>query len=258
MRNAEEIRLRDRAAIVVALTAAVMAFSGTVLPVVAARADGGSLPAAGGAIPRDSFVPDSGIAVSKAHAAAALTAQQASTRSTSAATAAAAVTYTNLTITGQMQVAPSWCGPAAARATLTAYGVTQSQTHLASLLGTTAGDGTYASAIPGVLNSFQSDNSYFDSQTTSSSSDLYSRVVVDVDSYQAPLIPLIEGQDLPLWEENGEHGHHFVTLYGYGSNDAFISYDDPIDDSAMYGRHVTNKTYMWAAMNDGVDNELVW
>jgi hypothetical protein len=205
-----------------------------------------------GALP-DASVPatDTGQALIKANLA------KAAEQTSRVSIAAATVTYTTLSVTGQMQQKSYWCGPASVRMALSVFGVTQSQTTLAGDLGTTS-SGTYASNMPAVLNRYQSSNAYADSKTTSSSTDLFGRVKLNVSSYRAPLIPLVEGGDLPLWAANGYTGHHFVTLYGYASNDAWIQYDDPINVDAMYGKHVTNKSYLYSGMTDGVDDELVW
>jgi hypothetical protein len=183
---------------------------------------------------------------------------------TDASGATAAVTYKQLTITAQMQQRSYWCGPAAGRAALTAFSVTPSQSTLATKMKTNS-DGTYASKIPGVLNSYQSRNTYHDSKSTDSSKNLFARVQVDVaNGWKAPLIPLVQGHSLPIWSSNGYHGLHFISLYGYGSDGVSIKYFDPVDANVLYGRHVVNRKYVYAAMNAKygsdakADNELVW
>jgi len=61
-----------------------------------------------------------------------------STEKSATTLASAAVTYTTVSVTGQMQVEASWCVPASARMTLSAFGVIKTQTTLANLLGTTS------------------------------------------------------------------------------------------------------------------------
>ncbi|MFF4020167.1 C39 family peptidase [Streptomyces sp. NPDC001843] len=183
---------------------------------------------------------------------------------TDASGATAAVTYKTLTITTQMQKRSYWCGPAAGRATLTAFGVTKDQGAMAASMHTTVA-GTYASKIYPALNTYESRNHYYDDKTTKSAKDLFARTKVDVGSaFKAPLIPLVQGHSLPMWNNVGYHGLHFISLYGYGSDGVSIKYFDPIDATALYGRHVVNRKYVYAAMNarydnDGkADNELVW
>ncbi|MBL1081698.1 C39 family peptidase [Streptomyces actinomycinicus] len=177
--------------------------------------------------------------------------------------AAASLTYTTLGITTQMQQKPYWCGPAAGRAALTAFGVTKSQSTLASAMKTDR-NGTYAHDIPIVLNHAQGRNPYVDNRITTSAKFLFGQVKTDVHKYKAPLIPLVQGHSLPLWSSNGYHGLHFITLYGYGSDGVSIKYFDPADADVLYGRHVVNRKYVYAAMNarygsDGkATNELVW
>lgn len=115
------------------------------------------------------------------------------------------------------------------------------------------------------MNAYQSRNIYHDSKSTDSAKNLFARVQVDVDyQWKAPLIPLVQAHSLPNWSSAGYHGWHFISLYGYGSDGTSIKYFDPIDDNALYGRHVVNRKYVWAGMNakygsDGkADNELVW
>lgn len=176
---------------------------------------------------------------------------------------AARTTYTTLDITTQMQQKAYWCGPAAGRAALTAFGVTKSQSTLAGAMHTNSG-GTYAHNIPIVLNHSQGKNPYVDNRITSSAKFLFGQVKTDVHKYKAPLIPLVQGHSLPLWTSNGYHGLHFITLYGYGSDGVSIKYFDPADANELYGRHVVNRKYVYAAMNAqyGSDaratDELVW
>jgi hypothetical protein len=170
--------------------------------------------------------------------------------------ASGAVTYTSISITGQMQQEAAWCVPASVRASLTAFGVTQYQSSLAPKLGTTS-SGTKMSAIAPVLNTYESRNSYVLNSNTSSSAQLLARVKVDTDDYKAPIIAGIQGGDLPLWVANGYTGYHAVALYGYASNNAWIQYDDPIDIDAMYGRQVTNKSFLFSGLQDE-QNYIVW
>jgi hypothetical protein len=178
--------------------------------------------------------------------------------------ATAAVTYKTLTITTQMQQRSYWCGPAAGRATLTAFGVTKTQGSMATSMRTTVG-GTAASRIYSVLNTYQSRNHYYDDKGTATAKYLFARVKTDIGgSYKAPLIPLVQGHSLPIWTSNGYHGLHFISLYGYGSDGVSIKYFDPADADVLYGRHVVNRKYVYAAMNakfgsdTKADNELVW
>ncbi|MFJ3308985.1 C39 family peptidase [Streptomyces sp. NPDC086549] len=179
------------------------------------------------------------------------------------AAVAASTTFKTLSITTQMQQKAYWCGPAAGRATLTAFGVTKSQSTLASDMKTNS-NGTYASKIPAVLRNYESRNPYLDTTGTSSAKNLFARLKTDVNTYKAPMIPLVEGYALPLWKRNGFHGMHFITLYGYGSDGVTIKYFDPVDENSLYGRHTVNRKDVYTAMNasytgDGkADNELVW
>ncbi|MFE9604580.1 C39 family peptidase [Streptomyces hokutonensis] len=177
--------------------------------------------------------------------------------------ATAAVTYKTLTITTQMQQRSYWCGPAAGRATLTAFGVTKTQGALATSMRTTVG-GTAASKIYTTLNTYESRNFYYDDKGTASAKYLFARVKTDIGSLKAPVIPLVQGHSLPIWTSNGYHGLHFISLYGYGSDGVSIKYFDPADADVLYGRHVVNRKYVYAAMNakygsdSKADNELVW
>ncbi|WP_043682498.1 C39 family peptidase [Streptomyces xylophagus] len=166
------------------------------------------------------------------------------------------VSYTSVTITGQQQQTSYWCVPASSRATLTAFGVTKYQSELAPLLGTTS-SGTKMSKVPAVLNSLESSNKYVLNSNTDSAKLLFARVQVNVKNWGAPLIAAIQGNDLPLWSAEGYYGYHAVVLYGYASNNAWIQYDDPIDVDALYGRHVTNRSYLYAGLKDEQDY-LVW
>ncbi|MEV7384806.1 MULTISPECIES: C39 family peptidase [unclassified Streptomyces] len=166
------------------------------------------------------------------------------------------VTYKTVSLTGQMQQTSYWCVPASSRATLTAFGVTKYQSELAPLLGTTS-SGTKMSKVPAVLNKYQSDNSYVLNSNTDSAKLLFARVQVDVKNWGAPLIAAIQGGDLPIWSAEGYYGYHAIVLYGYASNNAWIQYDDPVDVDALYGRHVTNRSYIYAGLKDEQDY-LVW
>jgi hypothetical protein len=169
-----------------------------------------------------------------------------------------ATSYKNISISIQMQSNGYYCGPASVRAALTAYGWYVPQGTLATALKTTASKGTYATGMPSVLNSYQSQNGYYDSTGTSSTADLFSRTKTDVNRYSSALIPLIQAGDLPTWAANGYTGRHFIAIYGYGPKTNYmVSYFDPINVSAMYGtRHVAGK-YVYQGLKD-LTNELVW
>jgi hypothetical protein len=162
----------------------------------------------------------------------------------------ATVSYTSLSITLQMQQKSEWCVPTSSRATLSAFlSAPPSQTSLAKAEGTSDTRGTYVSLIPPVLNAYQSKNVYTWYKGTQSAKDLFGLLRANVKSYRSPIIPAMQAGDLPLWEEYGYTGNH-VALYGYGSDNSSIQYADPIDQSAMYGKHSTNVSHIYQGTKD--------
>jgi hypothetical protein len=167
-----------------------------------------------------------------------------------------AVTYNNLTVVGQVQQQSEWCVPASGRMTLSAFGVTVTQTTLAGLMKTGSG-GTDLANAPAALNKYEKTNIYHFDTSTTSAANLFARVKTDVTQFGAPIIPAIQGSHLPLWKANGYTGNHAITLYGYGSDNSSISYDDPIDVPAMYGKHATSSANIWAGMK-AIQNSMTW
>jgi hypothetical protein len=166
-----------------------------------------------------------------------------------------AITYHNLRIAVQMQQHPEWCVPAATRAILTHFGQVLSQTAIARAEGTGA-HGTALSRVPAVLNAHQGYNGYVIVHPTSASN-LFSRVHDDIQSWNSPMLAGVRGKYLPIWAANNYNGYHAETLYGYASDGTTLQYFDPLDATPMYGRHVVNKSDMYAAMTAN-GNDLVW
>lgn len=163
------------------------------------------------------------------------------------------------TLTYQNQQTSYYCVPASSRVTESAFGYLQSQQAWAAMEQTQS-SGTPIGNIPGPLNTFESRNHYVDSTTTDSASDLWSRADLNVASYRAPLIPGIQGHDLPLWSQYGLWGSHAITLIGVYDDDVNIQYWDPLNDSRVNGRELTTDGNIYQGMLDfnGGNTELVW
>jgi hypothetical protein len=168
----------------------------------------------------------------------------------------ASVTFTKVSVSGQMQQFLNWCVPTSSQTTLTGFGVSKSQTVLAHLEGT-APSGTAMSKVSPVLNSYETRNHYILSNDTSSASNLFVRAQVNISpsySWRAPLIPGMEGNALPLWKSAGMSGYHAITIYGYGSDGSSLQYADPINDTRAYGLHVASSTDIYRGMQDIYDD----
>lgn len=170
--------------------------------------------------------------------------------------AAASITYTSVDVTGQMQINNYYCVPASARMILSSFGVKKTQSTLGGLLGTTT-SGTAISALPGVLNDFQDDNYYVRLKNPVSSTDMFDRIKLDVKSASSPTATSMQAGYLPLWNDLGYTGNHAIVQYGYGSNDAFLMYDDPVNVTALYGKHITNKSFIYSGVK-AVNGSLIW
>lgn len=162
--------------------------------------------------------------------------------------AAKKLTYTTVAITGQRQQKDEWCGPGAVRAALTGFGVSVKQSTLASEMHTSDTTGTSIDYIPTGLVDHEGRNNYLEIQAQSAT-DFWTHIVTDIAKpYRAPLIPLVQGGDLPIWKAHHYSGHHFVTIYAYGNDKIHIKYFDPLATDPMYGKHSLDFRTMYYAM----------
>jgi hypothetical protein len=84
-------------------------------------------------------------------------------------------------------------------------------------------------------------------------------VKVDSDYRNSPIIPGIQGGDLPEWanEPGNWRGYHAVVIYAYGSDHSSLKIFDPIDNSDLYGRWSVTSGTVYRGMQDD-QNIMIW
>ncbi len=163
-------------------------------------------------------------------------------------------------VRGVKQATNVWCAPASARTMLFAFDSTPpSQRRLANRMETTS-NGTLPSHIPGPLNHFQDKIHYILSSAVDNTSDLITRVKIDV-GQNAGVMAGVQGGELPTWAKHGFTGGHAIVLYGWsrkGTEPYKVMTWDPLRVS-WSGAHAFRAKRVVRAMKAlSSDTILIW
>lgn len=180
---------------------------------------------------------------------------QAATVAPAALVSAVPSAYT-VKIVGQYQSKNSWCVPTSSSISLRTFGISVSQTTLATKMKTTS-TGTYArTAIP-VLNAYvkSKKRAYRTGDDISSGSKLMTKVSYDVGVLHRATVLGVWIDDLP-WSGKGWKNNtgHAIVVYGYNKSKGTITVWDPwkmTNGKKTGGSHVISATKLAAVSQKG-------
>lgn len=180
---------------------------------------------------------------------------QAATVAPAALVSAVPSAYT-VKIVGQYQSKNSWCVPTSSSISLRTFGISASQTTLATKMKTTS-TGTYArTAIP-VLNAYvkSKKRAYRTGDDISSGSKLMTKVSYDVGVLHRATVLGVWIDDLP-WSGKGWKNNtgHAIVVYGYNKSKGTITVWDPwkmTNGKKTGGSHVISATKLAAVSQKG-------
>lgn len=159
-------------------------------------------------------------------------------------------------IVGQYQSKNSWCVPTSSSISLRTFGISVSQTTLATKMKTTS-TGTYAKTAIPVLNSYvkSKKRAYRTGDDISSGSKLMTKVSYDVGVLHRATVLGVWIDDLP-WSGTGWKNNtgHAIVVYAYNKSKGTITVWDPwkmTNGKKTGGSHVISATKLAAVSQKG-------
>jgi Peptidase_C39 like family len=159
-------------------------------------------------------------------------------------------------IVGQYQSKNSWCVPTSSSIRLRTFGISVSQTTLATKMKTTS-TGTYAKTAIPALNSYvkSKKRAYRTGDDISSGSKLMTKVAYDVGVLHRATVLGVWIDDLP-WSGKGwkDNTGHAIVVYGYNKSKGTITVWDPwktTNGKKTGGSHVISATKLAAVSQKG-------